>query len=129
MKIIKKISYFIPVITAAAMISGCVSQPAKPLYNYGNYSDSYYAYKKNMTPETTLALQNSMEKVISETELSQSGRVPPGMYANLGYLYIKAGKPNDAIANFTKEKSIYPEATFFMDRIINKIQETEGNKK
>jgi len=129
MKIIKKIHYFIPLIAIAAMISGCVPQPEKPLYNYGNYSDSYYAYKKNMTPETTLALQNSMEKVIEETALSQSGRVPPGMYANLGYLYMKAGKPNEAIASFTKEKDIYPESAFFMDRIINKIQVAEGNKK
>lgn len=128
MKIVKNIKYIIPVI-AIALISGCAPKPPKPLYNYGNYSDSYYAYKKNMTPETTLALQNSIEKVIAETELSESRRVPPGIYAHLGYLYIKAGKPNDAIASFTKEKTIYPESTFFMDRLINKIQAAEGNKK
>lgn len=121
--------YLIALVAAVALLTGCAPQPVKPLYNYGNYSDSYYAYKKNMTPETTLALQNSMEKAIADTQLSQSGRVPPGMYANLGYLYIKAGKPNDAISNFTKEKMLYPESTIFMDRLINKIQATEGSKK
>lgn len=125
----KKNYYLVPVVATVVLLTGCAPQPAKPLYNYGNYSDSYYAYKKNMTPETTLALQNSMEKAITDTTLSQSGRVPPGMYANLGYLYIKAGKPNDAISNFTKEKTVYPESTIFMDRLINKIQATEGSKK
>lgn len=125
----KKNYYLVPVVATVVLLTGCAPQPAKPLYNYGNYSDSYYAYKKNMTPETTLALQNSMEKAITDTKLSQSGRVPPGMYANLGYLYIKAGKPNDAISNFTKEKTVYPESTIFMDRLINKIQATEGSKK
>lgn len=128
MRIVKNIKYLLSA-TAIILITGCVSQSPKPLYNYGNYSDSYYSYKKNMTPETTLALQNSIEKAIAETDKSESGRVPPGMYANLGYLYIKAGKPSDAIANFTKEKSIYPEATLFMDRLISRINAAEGGKK
>lgn len=128
MKIVKNIKYLLSA-TAIILITGCVPQSPKPLYNYGNYSDSYYSYKKNMTPETTLALQNSIEKAIAETDKSESGRVPPGMYANLGYLYIKAGKRSDAIANFTKEKSIYPESTFFMDRLISRINATEGSKK
>lgn len=128
MKIVKNIKYLF-LATAIILITGCASQSPKPLYNYGNYSDSYYSYKKNMTPKTTLALQNSIEKAIAETDKSESGRVPPGMYANLGYLYVKAGKPSEAIANFTKEKSIYPESTFFMDRLISRINATEGSKK
>ncbi|MDQ7067441.1 MAG: DUF4810 domain-containing protein [Sulfurimonas sp.] len=34
--------------------------------------------------------------------------LPTGMYANLGYIYLKGGKTDKAIENFKKEKSIYP---------------------
>ena len=51
------------------------------------------------------------------------------MYANLGYMYLKSGNSNEATANFTKEKTIYPESTQFMDRMINRIKIAEGEKK
>ncbi|MFA6188075.1 MAG: DUF4810 domain-containing protein [Sulfuricurvum sp.] len=127
MKISKSIKYLAFSIVML-IITGCATQP-QPLYAYGDYSDSYYSYKKHATPESLLELQKSMESAIENSSNSRSGRVPPGMYANLGYLYLKAGKPNDAISNFTKEKTIYPESALFMNRVINKIQVTEGNVK
>lgn len=128
MIVTRKIKYILPII-ALILISGCSSNRPKPLYNYENYGQSYYSYKKTMTPETTLAFQESIEKIIAGTESSSSGRVPPGMYANLGYIYLKGGKSSEAIINFTKEKTIYPESSHFMDRIINKIKAIEGEKK
>jgi hypothetical protein len=127
-KVIKQFKYATPVLMAMILV-GCGAQPAKPLYNYAGYSDSYYAYKKNMTPESTLQLEKSIQEAIDGTENSRSGRVAPGMHANLGYLYLKAGKPNEAIESFTKEKTVYPEATVFMDKLINRVKATEGTKK
>lgn len=127
MIIIKKLNYFFPIIVII-LLSGCAPKGPKPLYNYDNYAQSYYNYKKNMSPETTLALKESIEKVIADTADSSSGRVPPGMYANLGYMYLKSANPDQAIVNFTKEKTIYPESTLFMDRMINKIKSVEGEK-
>lgn len=124
-KIVRQAKSFVPVITAI-ILAGCGAEPAKPLYNYAGYSDSYYAYKKNTTHESTLQLEKSIQDAINGTEKSRSGRVAPGMHANLGYLYLKAGKPNEAIASFTMEKTIYPECTLFMDRLINRIKATEG---
>ncbi len=107
------------------LVIGCTS-PKKYLYNYGNYSQSYYNLKKYQTDEAGLELQKAMEKTIAESKNSLSKRVPPGMYANLGYLYLKAGKSSEAIESFTKEKTTYPEATHFMDRMIKKVEVTEG---
>lgn len=126
-KIAKKLKQVVPLLIVV-ILAGCGVQPAKPLYNYASYSDSYYAYKKQMTPESTLQLEKSIQETIDATENSRSGRVPPAMYANLGYLYLKAGKPNEAISSFTMEKTIYPEATLFMDKLINKIKTMEGTK-
>lgn len=110
------------------LFSGCVNQ-SKPLYNYGNYNESYYAYKKDLNAESMLVLQKSIEKVIKNAGESTARRVPPGMYANLGYIYLKNGKINEAIANFEKEKVIYPEAAHFMDRMIKKTKLAKGAAK
>jgi len=129
MIIIKTIKYFIPGIVAILFV-GCTHPEApKPLYNYGDYGKSYYDYKKTMTPESTLAFQESIQKAIDGVDGSSSRRVPPGMYANLGYMYLKSGKPNEAKDYFKKEKSTYPESTLFMDRMIKKIEIVEGGSK
>ncbi|MFT7860776.1 MAG: DUF4810 domain-containing protein, partial [Sulfurimonas sp.] len=103
--------------TLILAISGCSSHT--PLYNYGDYSESYYALKKESTADTALEYKQALEYCIKEADDSRSGRVPPGIYANLGYLYLKAGKNKKAVEYFTKEKSTYPEAAFFMDKMIN----------
>jgi hypothetical protein len=107
------------------LMSGCTSP--KPLYNYGEYSESYYGLKKDATAESALEYQKALEYCIAEADDSKSGRVPPGMYANLGYLYLKAGQNDKAIESFTKEKTIYPEALFFMDKMINKVEAMEAD--
>lgn len=105
------------------LLSAC-AQP-KQLYTYGDYSHSYYKHKKQATPETRKALVDSIEKAISEANESKSGRVPPGMFANLGYMYLQDGDSGKAISLFEKEKSTYPESAHFMDRIIAKVENEE----
>lgn len=110
------------------MISGC-AQKSTSLYNYGAYSQSYYDYKKNMTDESALELQKAIEEAIANAKDSHSGRVPPGMYANLGYLYLKSGNSKAAISSFEMEKKIYPESAHFMDRVIRKVDLAEEGEK
>lgn len=126
MKKTKIVALSVMSITAFFM-SGCVSKPT-PLYNYQDYSEKYYYEKKELTPESSLALQKAIEEAIQNKNNSRSGRVPPGMYANLGYIYLKARKSQEAVVNFEKEKEIYPESTYFMDRMIQKVKiAEEGN--
>lgn len=121
------IIYLLAVTAIGFLMSGCSSQP-KPFYVYGNYSESYYASKKDISADTALELQKSIEYAIENADQSISGRVAPGMYANLGYIYLKSGDMNKAIENFKKEKSIYPESAHFMDRMIKKIEVAEGKQ-
>ena len=114
-------------IAISLLLSGC-AQP-KPLYTYGDYSSSYYATKKDMNEESALQLQKSIENAIENAHSSSSGRVAPGMYANLGYIYLKGGNTAKAVESFNKEKSIYPEASHFMNRMIQKIKVAEGENK
>lgn len=104
--------------------AGCAQRP-KPLYNYGSYSQDYYAYKKNMSDETALTFQKNMEEALAHPELGRSGRVPPGMYADLGYLYLRQGNNVMARRSFETEKRVYPESTRFMERLIARIDAME----
>ncbi|MEJ2468715.1 MAG: DUF4810 domain-containing protein [Campylobacterales bacterium] len=118
------VKILLPIAAAAVMMSGCAQK--KPLYNYGTYSESYYEHKQEMTDDSALALQKAIEEAIENAKEGTSGRVPPGMYANLGYLYLKSGNSKQAIASFNKEKTIYPESAHFMDRLIKKVETAEG---
>ena len=126
MKIITKIT-LLTVTTIGFLLSGCSSQP-KPLYNYGDYSESYYHAKKELSPDSALELQKAIEYSIENAANSRSARVAPGMYANLGYIYLKGGKTDKAIESFEKEKNIYPESAHFMNRMIKKVETAEGEK-
>lgn len=114
-------------VAALLLFAGCATQ--QPLYNYEDYSSSYYDNVKAPSDETALKLQQSMEKAIEAAGESRSGRVPPGMYANLGYIYLKGGASAKAIEMFNKEKETYPEATQFMDRMIQKVELAEGGSR
>ncbi len=115
------------VVAIGLLMSGCSSQP-KPLYNYGDYSESYYHAKKELNAESALELQKAIEYSIENAADSRSARVAPGMYANLGYIYLKGGKTDKAIESFEKEKKIYPESAHFMNRMIKKVETAEGDK-
>ncbi len=117
------------VITTIALLMSACSTKQEPLYIYGDYSQSYYDSKKNLGVNTALELQKSIEYAIENASESRSGRVAPGMYANLGYIYLKGGKAAQAIESFNKEKSIYPESAHFMNRMIKKIDLMEGKNK
>jgi len=121
----RKITLFFVLAFIAYITSGCSNQP-KPLYTYGDYSEAYYASKKELTPESALKLQKSIEYAIEHSGESSSRRVAPGLYANLGYIYLKAGNTTKAIESFKKEKAIYPEAAHFMKRMIKKVEVAQG---
>ena len=59
-----------------------------------------------------------------ETAKSEKRPVPPGYYAQLGYLYYQAGKVDQAYQSFETEKRLFPEATRYMDLLISRLTHT-----
>lgn len=100
-------------------LSGCKSTP--PMYEYGNYSASYYALKQEAGDEHYAEWKASLEEIL-ELSKKRAIRVPPGVYANLGYIHLKQNNEEKAIQFFEQEKSIYPEAVKFMDTLIQKAK-------
>ena len=101
------------------IISGCSGK--KPMYEYSNYSETYYQLKQNGDAESSAKWKTSLEESIAKSN-ARAIRVPPGIYANLGYLYLKVNDIKKAISFFEAEKALYPEASMFMDNLIKKAE-------
>lgn len=101
------------------LMGGCAVQ--KPMYEYANYSQSYYQLKQNGDEQTSAQWKASLEEVISMSN-AEALRIPPGIHANLGYLYLKVNDADRAIDYFEAEKLLYPESTVFMDKLIKKAR-------
>ena len=100
------------------LCSGCATQ-RQPMYAWGKYSDSLYQSKKNETPETYEQHVQVLENIVTESK-ARNLRVPPGVYAELGYVYLTRNNPAKSIELFTLEKQTYPESAVLMDCLISR---------
>lgn len=106
------------VLVAAAMLalSGCAT-PA--LYEWGGYEQFLYDSYKD--PSKVEAMRVGIETQIASS--AQSGqRVAPGLYAELGTLYLQAGSSDKAIEMYAKEREAWPESKGLMDAMIANLQ-------
>lgn len=56
----------------------------------------------------------------------QKLRVPPGAYADYGFLLFKRGDRQGAIAYFEKEKLLFPESGAFMTKLIERVKQKDA---
>lgn len=86
-------------------------------FEWGGYEQALYAYAQN--PENRNVYRTSLEQAIERGERRDA--VAPGMYAELGYLYLEEGEGERAIQNFRRERALFPESALFMDRVIKQL--------
>jgi hypothetical protein len=103
------------VTAAAALMSGC----ATSRYQWGNYDEALYRSYKD--PAQVENLRTSLESHITALETTKS-KVAPGLYAELGTLYLQSGQQQRAIALYTKERQAWPESAVLMDAMIRGIE-------
>lgn len=112
------------IILLTIFLLGCA---APKMYYWGDYSDSLYRSKKDPSDESVLKHQQSLENIVEESKKNNL-RIPPGVYAELGYIYFRQNKNQLAIQYFKLEKETYPEAAHFMDRLENAAKLREKSK-
>ena len=103
-------------------LTGCV---APGLYQWGGYeSDLYGAYKD---PTKIDALRINLE---AQTALMESSnqKVAPGLYAELGTLYLQLGSSEKAIEMYKKERDSWPESKGLMTAMIQNIERRQKEK-
>jgi len=98
--------------------AGCAP---KKIYYFGNYSSTLYSFEKNQTDELLLKHQQELETIITKSE-TKNLPVPPGIYAELGYINLKSNNSKEAIRLFQAESQLYPESKHLMDRLIESAE-------
>ena len=94
-------------------LPGCVTNTQK--YNWGSYDPSLYSYYRD---PTKLGELSASLKAVIDAASSKRAAVPPGIYAEYGYLQLQQGKTQEAVQLFTQEETHWPESKVFMDRMI-----------
>jgi len=108
-------------------LSGCATpRAAPPMYYWAGYSTTLYNSKKTPSDASILTHQKTLELIIKESK-TRNLRIPPGVYAELGYIYLKQSNNQLAIQYFKLEREIYPESTLLMQRLEN-VALTKDNK-
>jgi|688.fasta_scaffold147574_3 hypothetical protein len=106
-------------ISLTLLLNGC----AHELFYWGKYEDSLierYVDNENAHTETYL------NELISEAEIDRL-RIPPGICADYGFSLYKRGDRIGAINYFEKEKLLYPEATPFMTKLIDRVKQQNNS--
>ncbi len=103
----------VAVSAAAVVLGACATTTQK--YNWEKYDPALYSYYKN--PTKLADLNQTLEAIIKSADTNKA-QVPPGIYAEYGYLQLQAGNAAVAVSMFEQEKAHWPESRVFMDRMI-----------
>ncbi len=108
------------VATAFALsMVGCATKP--PLYKWGGYDDLLYQSYKS--PDRTEAMRVGLETHLTLLE-KEHAVVPPGMYAEIGTIYLEKGDRITAVSFYKKERDTWPESKTLMDSMIKALEKT-----
>jgi hypothetical protein len=103
----------------ALLLVSCSSQ--KPLYTWSNYNQTSYNYLKNSDEKSTQQLIETYDKII-EKQKGARANVPPGLYADYGFLLLQTNRTEQGKAMLQKEIALYPESKVFVDRILKMLE-------
>ncbi|MDR3653449.1 MAG: DUF4810 domain-containing protein [Paludibacter sp.] len=112
----KKIIYFS---ISLFLLCSCTTQ--KKLYSWGKYQTTSYNYLKNSDDKSTQELIKTYQDIISK-QTGTRGVVPPGIYADYGFLLLQTNKIAEGKKMLLKEIALYPESKIFIDRILQKLE-------
>lgn len=107
----KKMMRGLVILIAAGLMGGCTAPGT--LYEWGGYPSGLTSYTKSGDAEQ---FEEELREAIAQGE--GEGRVPPGIYAELGYLLMNTERPGEALVFFEREKQAFPEAAVLMDKMI-----------
>ena len=112
--------FWLPTLTALVLLTGCA---APGLYQWGGYDQGLYSGYKDVTKMEALRIK--LEAHVGAMEKSNA-KVAPGLYAELGTLYLQAGAPQKAIDFYTKERNAWPESQILMTSLIQNLERRQA---
>ncbi len=106
---------------AAIALSFTSCTTTKTLYSWYDYENLAYEYNKEPTEALQVKVLEQYKK-ITDKQKGVRGVVPPGMYAEYGYLLYKTGKKTQGIEFLKKEMTLYPESETYISRIVKQLE-------
>ena len=94
------------------LMAGCA--PSKS-YIWNDYDKKLYEHYKN--PAEYDQFVEGMKVTIESGEAT--GKVPPGLYAEYGFLFYERGKIGESLIYFQKEHDAWPESQLLMTKMIS----------
>jgi len=98
----------------ALMLGAC--QPATR-FEWGTYEPALYSYYKS--PSDRAQYQKALVNAIAQGH--KTGKVAPGLCAELGYLQLEDGSFDAARASFEEEMRLFPESRQFLTGVIQRM--------
>lgn len=94
----------------AFIFTGCTQS----IYKWNGYDDAMYKFYKN--PVEKEKFIEKLKNIIDSGEGTNT--VPPGIYAEYGYLQYESSNYQEAIIYFQKEHDRWPESRIFISKMI-----------
>lgn len=89
------------------------------LYSWYDYQEDYYHAMKNADEKSVAELAKTYQKII-EKQREIRGVVPPGIYADYGWMLLQSGKTAEGTEMLAKEIELYPESEVFVGAILKR---------
>jgi hypothetical protein len=108
------------------LLTGCSPGSSNAFY-WGDYSSTLYALKKNPGEESLKKHKEELLLIISRSD-QRKLNVPPGIYAEYGYILIKEGNEDDGMIYLDKEMALYPESVIFITRLKDEYKRSGSDE-
>jgi hypothetical protein len=99
-------------------VGGC---GAKTYYDWGSYEQSVQHLYSPKSEATVIQDRQKLMEEVHKTE-TDGKKVPPGKYAQIGYLCYLTGDKIAAASYFGSEKKAYPESAKLMNDMIARLR-------
>jgi hypothetical protein len=112
------------VLLCASLLAGCAGTPTTP-FDTGAYSRSLLRARQDPSPRNLDRHAAILIRTIDESK-AKNNRVPPGIYAEYGYLLWQRGQKAEAEVQFHLETTTYPEAGAFITLALQILRGEPG---
>jgi len=111
------------VMASSFALTGCVAPKTQWAWNgYNDHLFDYYG--QSITGDEYLVF---LLAAVDEAE-KRNVRLAPGLYAEIGTFYARAGKFEEALTYYELERKTWPESQGFMTALIDGIQRNLKDK-
>lgn len=111
---------FLLTVATVLTIASCTTTSS--MYSWHDYEDTTYQYSKKQTDELQVKVLEQYKKMVDKQKGTR-GVVPPGLFAEYGYMLYMTGKHEEGLSFLKKEIQLYPESEVYISRIIKQLEQ------